>query len=269
MSGWYLSRMNESTRKHWNDRSDDYFDNDQDIPIIINDPARAFPRDAWDMLRNAVPDLRGKRVLVPSSGDNKAVFGLCLLGAKATSTDLAEKQLENAAKIAEANGWDIEFRHADSMTLEGLPNEEYDLVYTSNGCHVWISDLSMMYRAFSRVLKPGGTYVFFETHPFWRPFDDSTPEVRIVKPYTSTGPFGDPPNYHWRVGDFLRALLGAGFAIEDFRDMEVYKDDILAHSWYYSSQEEREKDNYSKYDWTLNPWAALPTWMGVSAKKNV
>ena len=259
----------------WNDKSETYYhdiDEHKSVEIIKNDPTRAFPRETWKMLRDALPDFRGKRVLVASSGDNIAAFGFHLLGAKVTSTDIAEKQLENAARIASENDWDIEFRQADSMTLDGLPDGEFDLVFTSNGCHIWISDLSMMYRAFNRVLKPGGAYIFFETHPFWRPFDHTggkAEEVRIVKPYAWTGPFGDPPEYLWRIEDFLRALLGAGFEIADYRDLDRYKDDIMAFAWFYKTYEEREKDDYAQYDWTLNPWAALPTWMGVRAGKKV
>jgi ubiquinone/menaquinone biosynthesis C-methylase UbiE len=55
-----------------------------------------------------------------------------------TSTDIAENQLKNASKIANANGWEIDFRQADSMTLDGIPDSEFDLAYTSNGVHVWI-----------------------------------------------------------------------------------------------------------------------------------
>jgi len=262
--------MNESTRKKWNDRSDAYYaenDHERDIAIIMNDPSRAFPREAWEMLQSAIPDLRGKRVLVPSSGDNIAVFGFHLLEAQVTSTDIAERQLENAAKIAGEHGWDIEFRQADSMTLEGIPENEYDLIFTSNGAHVWISDLGMMYRAFHRALKPGGAYVFFETHPICRPFDRSGNEAKIVKPYTSTGPFDDPPHYTWRIEDFLRPLLDTGFSIQDYRDMMPDKDDIMAFAWHYKTYAAREQDNYAEYAWEKNIWATLPCWMGVSARK--
>jgi len=153
------------------------------------------------------------------------------------------------------------------MTLEGLGDNAYDLIHTSNGAHVWISDLGMMYRSFHRVLRPGGAYVYFETHPFGRPFDRSGREVRIVKPYTSTGPFDDPPTYGWRIEDFLRPLIGAGFDIADFRELQSYTDELMAFGWHYKTYAARESDNYAEYDWKLNPWAALPSWMGVSARK--
>jgi ubiquinone/menaquinone biosynthesis C-methylase UbiE len=259
--------MNETTRNAWNSWSEEYFKRDaNDLDAIKLDPIRAFPRDVREMLRAAVPDLRGKRVLVPSSGDNLATFGLHLLGAQVTSTDIAENQLENAMKIADANGFSgITFRQADSMTLDGIKDGEFDLVYTSNGAHVWISDLSMMYRSFNRVLKAGGIYVFFETHPFHRPFNENTYDedkvVRIIKPYTSTLlPKRMPesaPEFHWRIQDFLQALLNASFALIDYRDMQSYEDDLSNYAWV-------DKD---KYDWTKYPYAALPSWLGICALK--
>ncbi|MDR1330152.1 MAG: hypothetical protein LBK23_11190, partial [Oscillospiraceae bacterium] len=98
-------------------------------------------------------------------------------------------------------------------------------------------------------------------HPFYRPFNENTYEeeqvVRFIKPYTATGPFGDPPTYHWRAQDFLQALLGAGFTLCDYRDMQSYEDDLSAYSWV----------DKSKYDWTVYPYSALPSWQGMSAKK--
>jgi SAM-dependent methyltransferase len=265
--------MNEPARKAWNEWSDEYFKGylswqrggtDTDLEIIKRDPLRAFPRDVREMLCAAVPELRGKRVLVPSSGDNLAVFGFHLLGAQVMSTDLAENQLANAKKLADANGLSgIEFRQSDSMALDGVPDGEFDLVYTSNGAHVWIGDLAMMYRAIWRKLKPDGAYIFFETHPFHRPFNERTYDeekiVRFIKPYTSTNLFSNPPEYHWRTQDFLQALLGAGFTLTDYRDMQSYEEDLSNYAW----------TDKSKYDWTTYPFATLPSWMGVSARKSV
>ena len=225
------------------------------------------------MLHEAFPDFKGRKVLVPSCGDCYAVFAFHLLGADVAAADLSSQQIKNARCRAQEQGWEIPFVQADSMTLEGLPDDTYDLVYTSNGAHVWISDLPMMYRSFQRVLKPGGTYLFFEVHPFNRPFKDGRlttkvhvfgRHIRVVKPYTAV----EEGRYHWRVEDFMRALLGAGFAVEDFRELMPYKDDLMGHAWYYKTYREREKDKYAKHDWCKYPAAALPAWLAVRAVSN-
>jgi RimJ/RimL family protein N-acetyltransferase/SAM-dependent methyltransferase len=266
----YINNMNEATRKDWDAHSDEYFSSgNEDYDIIATAPERAFPAEVWEMLRTALPDLRGKRVLVPSSGDNIAAFGLYLLGAEVTSTDISDNQLSNAKKIADTRGWNVKFQQADSMTLDGLQDGAFDLVYTSNGVHVWISDLAMMYRSFNRVLKPGGQYIFFDTHPFSRPFDDSGSVIKIEKDYRDVGPFGDVPNYHWRVEDFLRSLIAAGFTLEDYRDLHSSQTDLLSYDYIYYGEygtyAAREADGGARYDWRNNPWAALPQKIAVSA----
>src|SRR5690606_36066970 len=112
---------------------------------IIQQPESAFHKTTFAMIRKAFPSLEGKRICVPSSGDNHAVFAFHLMGAKVTSCDISQRQLDNSAAIAREHGWDIEFICDNTMELGKVRNGEYDFVYTSNGVHVWISDLAAMY----------------------------------------------------------------------------------------------------------------------------
>ena len=260
--------MNNGVMNWWNRRSDEYF---KDIQIgleqIAENAEDAFPVVVWKMISNEFPDLRGKRVLVPSSGDNIAVFGFHLLGAEVTSCDIAERQLANAKKIADSNGWNIEFIQQDSMTLDAVQDGKYDLVYTSNGVHVWINDLPKMYRNFNRVLKPGGSYIMFETHPFGRPFDDSGTEIKVRKPYEDTGPFvsGEETTFGWRVMDLFNAVFDSGFNITHMEEFSPGKEEY--DNYFYSHHQEAKEDGYKKHDWKQNPWAALPQCIGFTATK--
>lgn len=261
----------ELVAQDWNNGSDSYYSKIYTAGVIeriIADPMWAFPYEVRQMLRAACPDLQGKHVLVPSSGDCGAVFAFHLLGARVTSADIAARQLENAQRIAWAQGWDIEFVHDDSMRLARIPDAAYDLVYTSNGVHVWIDDLPAMYGSFARVLKPGGSYVMFETHPFARPFDSNAQEAgefRVIKPYESTGPSGEVPTYAWRIMDLMNAMMDAGFIMRRMEEFHAHK--ATFDCWWYASLEEGEADGWRKHDWQCNPWAALPQWIGMWARK--
>ncbi len=275
--------MNEVTKESWNQESDDWYRtyvSEKVLSAIGQDPSRAFPQKVYSMIRESYPDLRGTRVCVPSSGDNIAAFAFHLLGANVTSADLSERQLYNAQRIAQQKGWDIEFICDDSMELGRIKSDQYDLVYTSNGVHVWISDLRPMYRNFNRILRDDGSYIMFEMHPFIRPFDDSQSSITIKKPYEEIGPFGrvradgsgdlldgDVPKYYWRVQDLLNAVIDAGFAINHIEEFHCDKEDLGNHNWWYKSLEEAEADGFSKFDWKLNPWAALPQWISFRAQK--
>lgn len=113
------------------------------------------------MIKKYEPDLKRKKVCVPSCGDSTAVFSFCALGANVTATDISYKQIENAQKISTKLGLNVDYHVCDSMKLEELTNNSYDLVFTSNGVHVWIDDLNAMYGNIHRILKKGGKYIFF------------------------------------------------------------------------------------------------------------
>lgn len=129
----------DDIEKMWNEDSDEYYSRiytlQNNVARLKAEPMLAFPTPVYSMLRDALIDFNGKRVLVPSSGDNGAVFAFHLLGASVTSADISERQLENAKRIADMQGWDIKFVHTDSMKLDGIGDGAYDLVYTSNGVH--------------------------------------------------------------------------------------------------------------------------------------
>ena len=262
--------MNEITKTKWNNRSDKYFqDSMKDYQMIMENPGRAFPVAVLPLLKKYIGDLHGKKVCVPSSGDNVAVFGFHLLGAKVTSCDIAENQLKNAKLLADKyNLTDIEFICQDSMKLDKIKDGEYDLVYTSNGVHVWIDDLPAMYSNFHRVLKNGGFNIFFETHPMKRPFDDHSYEVKIKKRYEDIGP-DDDLTYAWRTQDFVNAVVSAGFVIKEMQEFHSMRDDLEAHNYLWISEEHKDRYKWhgDTFDWKVNPWAALPQALCLCSQK--
>lgn len=120
----------------WNNNSDEYFRNtkfDELFSALEKDPYKGFPHAMAEMLKEYYPDLKGKNVCVPSCGDNTAVFSFCALGANVTAADISYKQIENAQKIAEKRNFNVEYHVCDSMKLNELSDNMYDLVYTSRG----------------------------------------------------------------------------------------------------------------------------------------
>ncbi len=267
--------MSEKNKSSWNEGAEKYsayHHSQEQIDRIIRQPTAAFHHTTWQLIHEYVPDLRGKRICVPSSGDNHAVFAFALLGAKVTSCDIAENQLSNARRVADQYEWGdaIEFICADTMKLEGIADDCYDFVYTSNGVHVWIDDLNAMYRNIYRVTKPNGAYIMYEIHPFQRPFND---DASIVKPYDAVGPYESDSEitFAWRVMDIVNALCGSGFAIQRVEEMFAEKD----YDWpFWISLEDRlngvtaaREEVDRMHDWRKNPMAALPNWIGIAAKK--
>ncbi|MEK8130704.1 class I SAM-dependent methyltransferase [Paenibacillus filicis] len=265
--------MNNSNLKEiWNNWSETWYQKyrtDQAISKIINNPESAFHHTTYAMIKHVCPDLHGKRICVPSSGDNHAVFAFHLLGASVTSIDISERQLENSAAIAQKHGWDIEFICDDTMELSKISSNEYDFVYTSNGVHVWIHDLCSMYQNIHRILKANGTYIMFEVHPFTRPFGDDTEKLTVVRPYDSIGPFiiEHVPRHTWRIQDLMNAVISSGLCIHHVEEM--YAED--GSFWIDESADEENTLSNEEFDrlcnWQLNPRAALPQWLSITAVK--
>lgn len=126
-----------------------------------------------------------------------------------------------------------------------------------------------MYNNFNRILKSGGRFVFFDSHPFSRPFDDSGAEIKIVKDYLNTNAINNNgvKRYEWNIQDYINSIVATNFEIIRMIEFNSTKDDFIKYDYMYSSVEERIKDKNRKYNWLDNPWAALPQCMGMLVSK--
>ncbi|MCL1883557.1 MAG: class I SAM-dependent methyltransferase [Defluviitaleaceae bacterium] len=265
--------MKNSISDYWDSSSDKWYrDNTPSHEIVKENPKMGFPIDVYPILKKYLGNLNGKKILVPSSGDNVAVFAFHLLGAQVTSCDFSELQIKNAKKIAKANGWNIEFNVQDTMILDEINDNEFDLVYTSNGTHVWISDMTNMYRNINRVLKNGGYSIFFETHPMSRPFDNTTYDIKIKQHYSDVYISADDtvPNYLWRTQDFVNAITFNGFTIKEMLEFHSHREDLISHNYLYVEFDSIEDNTHwpgDTFDWKNNPWAALPQCLCLCSQK--
>ncbi len=268
-----MADMLSKNQKNWDDYSEAYlrFKHDEKIlERIRKDPSAAFEKETWKQMLHYAGSLNGKKVCVPSSGDNLAVYAFATLGARVTSCDLSQKQLDAAEKTAKKLGLSITFRQADTMALEGIEADAFDLVYTSNGVHVWLNDLPKMYRNVQRILKKGGLYVMCDVHPFQRPFGDA---MQVVKPYTEVGPYEDEYNitYTWRVQDIMNAMAEGGLRFLHMEEMHDEKD--YDYPFWLPLEDavngvkvpKEEVDRL--YDWRQNPTMAIPQWLLILCEK--
>lgn len=231
------------------------------LAALTGNPASAFHPKVFQLLRKHLGSFQGRKVLLPSSGDNHAAFALALLGAEVTSADISERQLENAEVIARGLGLNIRFVCEDTMKLTAIESGAYDLVYTSNGTHSWIVALDEMYRQIHRVLKPSGFSIMYDVHPFHRPFtDEPWKQPKIRKSY-----FDGPSELHWRMQDLVNAMSSAGLQIREMAELPA----IDASFWFTYDElvQQTPKTVENVNDWQHNPMAALPVWLSIVAQK--
>ena len=267
VTGMSENEIMDQVRAYWDETSDSAWyrslRTDEKIGRLKEKPESAFHPAVYALIRKYLPDLKERRILLPSSGDNHAAFALAMLGADVTSADISERQLENAAVIAKQLGLEIEFICDDTMALSHIRDRAYDMVYTSNGTLSWISDIDSMYRNICRVLKPGGYSVLYDLHPFNRPFSgEAWKAPLIVKSYHDV-----LPDLHWRLQDIINSQIKAGLSICEIAELPATD----ASFWFvYTELQEKSPDELEGInDWKRNPMAALPAWLTLISMKAV
>ena len=143
-----MNELLKQIKESWNKTADsDWYQSlrtAEKIEELIKEPAKAFHPSVYQLINSFVPDLHGKKVLLPSSGDNHAAFAFALSGAEVTSADISERQLEHAQEISNKLNLNIRFVCDDTTQLSNIDDNSFDLVYTSNGTHTWITDIPTM-----------------------------------------------------------------------------------------------------------------------------
>ncbi len=170
-------------------------------------------------------DISGKTVCVLGSGDNQVVFALAGLGAKVTSVDISQNQLDIARGRAEYLGLSVSFVQADVTDLAKLKEGSFDIVYTGGHVAVWVADLQKYYSQAVRILIRGGLFVVNEYHPFRRIWKEDKDSLIVESPYYNRGPYeydvsedilrakpGSLKSYefHWTIADYINSILRAG-----------------------------------------------------------
>jgi ubiquinone/menaquinone biosynthesis C-methylase UbiE len=259
--------IHEANRKYWDASTPEWQKLDEgDWRKCPRQPEIAFEGNTLETIQEFVGNISGKRICVIGSGDNYAAFALAGLGAEVTSTDISKERLKVAEQRAKTLGLKIQFIRDDAAELSHVPSAKYDLVCSTNGFFVWIADLSRVFKAVNRVLKPGGYYIFYDIHPFQRPWKEQT-AIEMEKSYFATGPFKDKAsnqkiyNYHWTLSDIVNALINNSLVIRRIEETQA-RDSRFWTGFSYGHGTDK-----SLLDWHKNPRAGLPAWLTVAVQK--
>ena len=260
-----MEQREMDVKRYWNAVSDsEWYQSlrtEEKLGRLRQNPQSAFYPGVLELMQKYIGEFKGKKILLPSSGDNYAAFAFALMGAKVTSSDLSERQLENARSVSDSWKLEIEYVCDNTISLSKFGDGTFDLVYTSNGTLSWIHDLGEMYRNIGRVLKKGGYSAMYDVHPFTRPFTMEAwkaPEIR--KSYVDVF-----PDLHWRVQDILNAHAQAGM-----RFLEMAEIPSADTSFWFTFEERKsitKAETEHINDWKYNPMAAIPVWITMIAQK--
>jgi SAM-dependent methyltransferase len=174
-------------------------------------------------------DVAGRRVLEIGCGSAPCARWLRTAGADVVALDLSAGMLARAAELNRVTGIDVPLVQADAATLP-LTDGSMDLACSAFGGLPFVAEIGAALREVARVLRPGGRFVASVNHPMRWPFPDSPdPEdLRIVSSYFDRTPYVETDDagrtvyveHHRTVGDWVRAVVGAGLVLEDLIEPE-------------------------------------------------
>lgn len=213
-------------------------DNRYDEPVFFDRYSRMLRSEKglagageWHVLREMLPDFRGKRVLDLGCGfgwhcryavENGA---LSVVGA-----DISRRMIERALEINSMPG--IEYRVSPIEELE-FGGDEFDIIVSSLALHYLESFVDTASRAY-RWLRPGGAFVFSVEHPVFTAYGTQDwiyggKGEKLCWPvdgYFSEGRretvfLGEKVvKYHRTLTTYLSALIRQGFTIQGVAEPE-------------------------------------------------
>ena len=174
-------------------------------------------------------EVAGRRVVEVGCGSAPCARWLRREGADAVALDLSGGMLARAAELNRATGIDVPLLQADVGALP-LATGSVDLACSAFGGLPFVADVEGALAEVARVLRPGGRFVASVNHPFRWPLPDSPDpaDLRVVSSYFDRTPYVETDEdgrtvyveHHRTVGDWVRAVVGAGLVLEDLVEPE-------------------------------------------------
>lgn len=174
-------------------------------------------------------DVAGKDIVEIGCGSAPCARWLVTQGARVTALDLSAGMLRYAWAANQATGVDVPLVRANAERLPFAAGT-FDIACSAFGGIPFVADLPGTFREVARVLRPGGSWVFAVTHPMRWIFPDDPSEngLHVTSSYFDRTPYvevdGDGRatyvEYHRTLGDFVRALTGAGLTLVDLVEPE-------------------------------------------------
>ena len=181
-------------------------------------------------------DVAGRALLHLQCHFGLDTLSLARMGARVTGVDFSEPAIALARSLAQELGIAARFLQSNVYELTRVLHEQFDVVFTTYGVLTWLPDVPEWARVVARFLRPGGTFVFVDGHPFASCFEEVEGRLELTYPLFQKEPFelvtsttyaGDEPlpaarptyEWSWTVGEMVSSLIDAGLRVEGLREL--------------------------------------------------
>ena len=167
--------INADNLAHWNAVTPHHVAS----PFYRTDDFRKGENVLDPIVREAVGDVAGKRLLHLQCHFGLDTLSLARMGAQVTGLDFSPVAIEQARALSAEAGIDATFVCSD--VLEPPPGlNGFDIVFASWGAIYWIGDLYAWMRIAAGALKTGGRLFLTEGHPALAMLDERAPPGELV-----------------------------------------------------------------------------------------
>ncbi|MFC8923225.1 class I SAM-dependent methyltransferase [Cellulosimicrobium sp. NPDC057127] len=131
---------------------------------LLADPHRLSDVVAFD--RPRLGEVSGLDVVHLQCHLGTDTLSLARLGARVTGVDLSGTSLDEARRLAERAGADVEYVQSDVYSApEALDGRQFDVVYTGIGAICWLPSIRRWAQTVAALLRPGGRLFLRDGHP--------------------------------------------------------------------------------------------------------
>ncbi|TDO50072.1 methyltransferase family protein [Kribbella sp. VKM Ac-2527] len=221
------AQSSRASRTYWDSAAGEYLE--EHGAFLGDDRFIWCPEGVDEEQAQLLGSTRGKRILEVGCGAAQCARWLTKQGADVVAFDISVEQLRIGRDLDRRTGTAVRTVAAD-VTAIPFPDATFDLACSAFGALPFVADAEAALREIARTLKPQGLLVFSVTHPIrWSLPDDPTPAgLRITQSYFDRTPYVEVDaqgtavyaEHHRTLGDWIQALTGAGFVIDDLIEPE-------------------------------------------------
>ncbi|MGC4935769.1 class I SAM-dependent methyltransferase [Gordonia sp. DT30] len=192
------------------------------------------PEDLRERDAHLLGDVRGRSVLEIGCGSAPCARWLATQGAEVVAIDLSHRMLGHGLAAMEL--FDETRVPLVQATAEALPfaDASFDIAFSSFGAVPFVADSAGVMAEVTRILVPGGRWVFSVNHPMrWMFPDDPGPDgLTVAIPYFNRTPYSEADSdgtityveHHRTIGDRVREIRSAGLILDDIVEPEWPED---------------------------------------------
>jgi 2-polyprenyl-3-methyl-5-hydroxy-6-metoxy-1,4-benzoquinol methylase len=206
-----IDQQNNETREAWNTNASFW---DARMGDDGNDFHRVLVRPAMERLL----EVKGDRILEIGCGNGLFTRRLASLGAQMVGIDFAQEMIAHARKRTQSHQTSIEYHVVDATdekALLDLGNSSFDAAVSAMTL-MDMAEIDPLLRALTKLLKPGGCFVFSVMHPCF----NSTHTSMVAETTDREGEL--ITEYAVKVSAYVQPSVTQGLAIENQPQPHLY-----------------------------------------------